>query len=460
MSVTTTHPDYDAHLHEWEIMDEALVGESAIKANNRNLPKPAGMAEAEKLDASSGLYESYCERAQYPEWVKDGLRVMMGLVAKTQPQIELPSALAGMEERATSDGFGLEQLFVRVVRQVVSHGRAPLVVNVDDNGQPYITMYRPINAINWKESVCDSGRTDLTLAVFREFRDKENADIYSHETEQVYRVYQLKDGVCVSKVEKEDGELVSDEVVLGRYFNNELTSGLDFLPIVYCGSTDNAPDVDEVPLLTMAKAALKYYQLSADYYQSLHYTSHPQPWVSGLDSDAELTLTGPSAAWNLGHDGSCGYLEFQGHGIEAVRKAMQEQKGASLEAGARVMDVSAGAESGEARKARQNDQHATLHTIVVTVAEAIEQCLRYAAKWLGADESAVSFTVEPDFSAAVVDPQMVMMLRDAALAGLISNESFWLYLTTGKLPAHDYNSEWPKIESSGDFLGVDNGELS
>lgn len=460
MSVTTTNPDYEAHIHEWEIMDEALAGEAAIKKNNHNLPKPSGMAEAEKFDSSSRLYESYKSRAQYPEWVKDGLRVMMGLVAKTQPQITLPSALKGMEDRATSDGFGLEQLFVRVVRQVVSHGRAPLVVNVDDSGQPYIAMYRPTNAINWKESICDSGRTDLVLAVFREFREKEGADIYSHEAEQVYRVYRLSDGMCVSKVEKEDGELVSDEVVLGRYFNNKLTNGLDYLPIVYCGSTDNAPDVDEVPLLTMAKAALKHYQLSADYYASLHHTSHPQPWVTGLDSDAELTLTGPSAAWNLGHEGSCGYLEFQGRGIEAVRVAMQEQKGASLEAGARVMDVSAGAESGEARKARQNDQHATLHTIVVTVAEAIEQCLRYAAKWLGVDENDVSFTVEPDFAAAVVDPQMAAMLREAAMTGQISNESFWLYVTTGKLPAHEYGEEWPKIESSGDFLGVDDGEFS
>ncbi|WP_122780029.1 DUF4055 domain-containing protein, partial [Pseudomonas viridiflava] len=92
-------------------------------------------------------------------------------------------------------------------------------------------------------------------------------------------------------------------------------------------------------------------------------TSHPQPWVSGLDDKVELSVTGPSAAWDLGPTGKADYLEFKGTGIEANRKAMDDQKNAALEAGAKVMDVD-GTESGEARKTRQNDQHATLHSIV------------------------------------------------------------------------------------------------
>ncbi|WP_323166718.1 DUF4055 domain-containing protein, partial [Pseudomonas bubulae] len=84
------------------------------------------------------------------------------------------------------------------------------------------------------------------------------------------------------------------------------------------------------------------------------------------------------------------YLEFKGTGIEANRKAMDDQKNAALEAGAKVMDV-AGTESGEARKTRQNDQHATLHSIVITVAEAVEQGLRYAAEWKGYDPKQVKF---------------------------------------------------------------------
>lgn len=118
--------------------------------------------------------------------------------------------------------------------------------------------------------------------------------------------------VCRTGVRNEAGELIEDDRPLGTVDgSNNLVRGLGYIPVIYCGSTDNSPDVDEIPLLTMARAALKSYQLSADYFTALHQTSHPQPWVSGLDESVELSVTGPSAAWDLGPKGSCGYLEFQ-----------------------------------------------------------------------------------------------------------------------------------------------------
>ncbi|MGE8518927.1 MAG: DUF4055 domain-containing protein [Alcaligenes faecalis] len=312
MSVTTTHPAYDAHLPEWQMMDDALEGERAIKAKENYLPKPAGMVEAEKLSGENRyLYEGYRDRAQYEHWVRDSLRSMMGLVSRLQPEIELPARMRDMEQNATDDGFSLKQLFLRMVRQAVSHGRVPTVVNIDEQGQPYFATYRATNATNWKEATVE-GRQDLVLAVFREFREKGD-DVFSHDTEAVYRVYVLDGGVCFTEVQGSDGQIIEERRPLGTVATGgQVAKGLEFLPVIYCGSTDNAPAVDEVPLLTMARAAIKSYQLSADYFTSLHYTSHPQPWVSGLEADKPLSVTGPSAAWDLGPDGECGYLEFQG----------------------------------------------------------------------------------------------------------------------------------------------------
>lgn len=454
MPVQSTNPDYDRHLPEWELMDAALEGEDSVKASPRNLPKPSGMVEAEKQDGEGNryLYEGYVARAQYEHWVRDSLRSMMGLVSRLQPEIELPSGMQGMLENATADGFGLKQLFFRMVRQTISHGRAPLVANIDDNGLPYFSTYATVNATNWKVAN-QSGRQDLVLAVFREFRGKDDADEYSHDCDIVYRVYRMRDGVCQTLVLNDKEEVVEEERPLGTTGSDQrLIKGLGYLPVIYCGSTDNSPDVDEVPLLSMARAALKSYQLSADYFTALHQTSHPQPWVSGLDEDIELSVTGPSAAWDLGPNGSCGYLEFEGAGIEAVRKAMEDQKNAALEAGAKVMDIG-GTESGEARKARQNDQHATLHSMVITAAEGMEQGLRYLADWMGFDEKQVSFTVKPDFTSVGVDPQLAAQLLTAAQAGIISHDSFWLYISTGKLPDRDWQTELELIGLQGPSLG-------
>lgn len=448
MPVQTHHPDYDAHLAEWAMMDAALAGESAIKADSSNLPKPSGMIEAERIDRKNAvLYKNYTQRAQYELWVKDSLRAMMGLVSRLVPEIELPAGLKDMEENATDDGFSLRQLFMRVVRQSVTHGRVPILVNVDDKGKPYITTYKATSAINWDLGNI-GGRQDLVLAVFVETRRKDAGDEFSHDTVQVYRVLALRDGACITYVADKEGIIVEDERVLGTSGGGgRLAKALPYIPVIYSGSTDNGPDVDEVPLLSMARAALKSYQLSADYFTALHQTSHPQPWVSGLDENADLRVTGPSAAWDLGPNGSCGYLEFQGAGIEAVRQAMSDQKNAALEAGAKVMDVS-GTESGEARKTRQNDQHATLHSIVVTAAEAIEQALRYAADWTGRDPGQVKFTVKPEFIVPEIDPQVLAQLQQAVLAGGVSWDSYWAYLTLGKLPEHGYDEEAALVDGA------------
>jgi hypothetical protein len=441
MPVQSTNPEYDAHLPEWQMMDDALEGECAITGNEKYLPKPSGMVEAEKLDAvgNAYLYCNYRDRAQYEHWVRDSLRSMMGLVSRLIPEISLPSGLKELEDNATADGFDLKQLFLRMVRQTVSHGRVPLVVNVDDSGKPYFSTYATRNAINW-DTADQGGRQDLVLAVFREFR-KRGEDRYSHERVTVYREFYMIGTVCYTAVRDEGGVLIEDERPLGTIGNNnQLVRGLGYLPVIYGGSTDNSPDVDEVPLLTMARAAVKSYQLSADYFTALHQTSHPQPWVAGLDDSVELSVTGPSAAWDLGPNGSCGYLEFQGAGIEAVRQAMEDQKNAALEAGAKVMDASS-TESGEARKTRQNDQHATLHSIVITVAAAIEQGLRYAAEWTGYNPNDVTFTVKPEFIIPEVDAQVLAELQKAVAAGGISWDTYWQYLTTGKLPERAYDEE-------------------
>ncbi len=119
MPVQSTNPEYDAHINEWRMMDDALEGEDAIKRRDLNLPKPSGMVEAEKLDAVGNryLYDNYRDRAQYDHWVRDSLRSMMGLVSRLIPEISLPAGLKTIEENATADGFSLKQLFMRMVRQ-------------------------------------------------------------------------------------------------------------------------------------------------------------------------------------------------------------------------------------------------------------------------------------------------------------------------------------------------------
>ncbi|MGO2336758.1 DUF4055 domain-containing protein [Providencia sp.] len=442
MAVTDKHPQYIAAKNSWQIMQDAIAGEEKIKQSGETyLPKSAGMVEAEKLgDSAKKIYEGYINRAQYPLWVQDSLRTMIGLVSKLTPEVSIPNKqLQGLEENATSDGFGLKQLFIRVVLNLLEYGRCGLLIDVDQKGVPYFALYDALSIINWKENSV-GGRKDLNLVVLEE-QFSNSKDKFGHDTKAVHRVLELVDGKLV--VSLYDGDYIEDRT---PSLGSDL---LTFTPFIFCGTTDNASDAGTVPLLTMAKAALKSYQLSADYYQSLHHTAHPQPWVSNLSDGDDITVTGVMAAWLLPKDSECGYLEITGTGIDKTKVEMDAQKNAALEAGAKVIDTRA-QESGEARRARQDDQHASLHSIVTCAAEAIEQGIKYMAQWLKLPSDDYVFTVKPDFNNSTYDIELAKQLYEGALAGKNSFQTYWEYIGTGKLPDIDYKDELLRVEAEND----------
>lgn len=435
MSVSTLHTEYKEAAPQWELVRLAAKGQEAIKDKRvKFLPMSNGMMQ---LDANtqSDVYKAYLSRAEYPNWVQDALRTATGLISKQMPEIELPTAMQDMEQNATDDGFSLKQMYSRTCNDVMETGRSCLLADIDESGKPYIAVYNAESLINWQVTGTN-GRQDITLLVLKEQRKKPDADRYSHEYDDVYRVLSLQDGYCVSELLDDKGETLEEATP----YMTSSGKGLKYIPAVITGSTDNSVDVDKIPLLTMAYAAVKYYQLSADYYQELHHTAHPQPYIIGMDEDEVPQITGAFSAWLLPLEATCGYLEVAGTGITAKRTAMQDQKNAALEAGAKVMDTSS-QESGEARKARQNDQYASLFSVVTTVAEGVEQVLKYIAELIGANQDEVIFTVKPEFTNNVTDTAVLQQLINLATMGKVSDQTVWDYLQTGKIPERTYDDD-------------------
>nr|DAN30181.1 MAG TPA: portal [Caudoviricetes sp.] len=450
MGFDTKHPEYIRTAAEWRMMDDALGGEADVKRRGTDyLPMTAGMANAKAADGIdvSELYKAYLIRSQYPEWVRDAVRSMMGMVARMKPETTLDfGRLKSMAHEATADGYPLQQLFLRTVQAVIKKGRFGLLADVDAAGKPFVAAYEAEAVVNWKVSAAGGARSDLSLLVLKEAVPADG-DVFSHETRDEYLVYRMADGVCT--VARLDGKGAT-------LWERPLLDGggrpLDFIPFVFCGATDNAPDVDVLPLSTMMKSALQYYRLSADYFQELHLTAHPQPVITGQALETANMVTGPMLAWVLPEAGAGAfYLEISGTGIEAKRVAMEAQKNAALEAGARVMDMG-GSESGAARQARQNDQYATLRSIVKNSAEAVEQCLRYLGVWFGLSaaeaDAALKFSVDLDFE-KTLDTSVLQQLFSAAQMGMVSPETVWDYLQTGKIPERSWDDEQGRILAAG-----------
>lgn len=454
LGVQTEHPDYSAYKKRWLRIYDVLEGQDVIAAPGKPyLPKPGGIRDLERSERfedreiATEEWNSYKGRATFPTWTRDAVRSMSGLVRKLDQDVKLPSRLEYITESATGDGFTLEQLLVRVVAETLSYGRCVLWVDVNDQGNPYIATYNALSFINWKESKGTSG-SELKLAVLVE--KKETGDEFSHLSEDTWRVISFdENGNVIVRVFDENTS--NPEAISPRAFGDK---PLKSIPLVVVGSRDNAPDVDDIPLEGMALAALQYYRVSADYYKTLHMSSHPILVVKGsrISTDNGTVDTGPAVAWDIPADADVKYVEASGQGAERQRAEMDRLKSSAMEIGAKAMDTS-GAESGEARKARQDDQRATLATCVTTAAQGIERALRYCAEYLGIDPGEVQYNVKPDFEAHDVDPQMIAQLSALVTSGVISPESLFNYIRTGKMPEHDYADEILQIESAQGTIG-------
>lgn len=258
MSVKTQHPEYAKQYPKWVMMQDAL-DDTVISKGETYLAKTPGMLALEKggEDPDSKVYKGYRSRAQYPLWVSDSIRTMNGLLTRLKPEIDLKhKQLEILKTQATDDGFGLDQLFIRCCVHALSKGRYGLLVDFDDKGQPFIAMYNATSIINWKFGDV-GGRRDARLIVLTEEHLKEGQDKYGHDTETQYRELELVEGHYEVRLLDESDKVINEfEPKMGQ-------KRINFIPFVFGGSLDNSAEIDDIPLLSMAKCAVKYYQLSA-----------------------------------------------------------------------------------------------------------------------------------------------------------------------------------------------------
>src|SRR5690606_35927643 len=113
MALDSVHPGYAERKPEWVSMRDFYQGETAVKAKGQiYLPATKSM----KLDGMKRgelgleIYESFLTRAIFPEYVKDAVEAYIGLLHQKPANIELPSALEPLREKATMHGESLDML--------------------------------------------------------------------------------------------------------------------------------------------------------------------------------------------------------------------------------------------------------------------------------------------------------------------------------------------------------------
>ena len=448
LDLDATHPSYDTFSPWYTEMQDAITGESAIKAAGEDyLPKPGGM----KLMQSSlqaAAYAAYQKRASYPEIVAPTIRGLTGVIYNQPIVPELPKALEYMIEKATTDGLTLESALRRITRNILSFGRTGVAIAINEAGQPELAIYSASAIRNWAE--------DESLVVLDESGYVMQENLTWIDTEKRL-LLELIDGKAFAtmyenssgwgKVEESQYSGIGEKVI-------------DFLPFVFIDTNDLTPEPDEVPLLSLARLAAKAYRQDANYQQTLYLAANPTHVIIGMAPDYEYRpqAVGGGIIWFLPDtDQKAEILEFTGASADAQRRAIQDTLQAAVQAGARLFATAdEQQESGEARKIKYAAQTATLVGIALTAAAGLEKALKMCAIIIGANPDEVVIPISTEFIDNTIGAQEMTAIISGVAGGLISNQTgYELFQNGGRAnPDRNWEDEKKLIDEQGPALGM------
>jgi len=438
MSVNKLHPEYQANLAKWQKVQDCVEGSEQVKYRRQKyLPIPNA---TDKSKENQDRYARYLARAQFVNFTGRTKRALIGSIFREAPVIELPEALDYIRADASRNGIKLENLVKQTTGEVLDTGRAFLLADYPQaeegltlaetmQNRAYVIHYDAIEVINWH--VNQGGVLDLV--VLRESEEVQEGTDFDYVSEARYRVLILVDGIYEQWYYDEGGVKVWAAVPRD-------SSGSTFseIPGTWVGSEDNDETLDLSPLYDVADVNIGHYRNSADFEESVFMASQPTLHIDIGDTSAEF--------WNKENPngvmiGSTKGIVTQGGGMALVQadannvadEAMKRKEEQMVSIGARIIQDNGGQETAEAARIRHSGETSMLHSVVQNVEAAYDRVMRFVARFMGANEDEISFTLNRDFFDSRLSPQEIMaiiQLGDARLAAVTDQREM---LRTGRI---------------------------
>ena len=443
MPVDTTNPDYNLYKDVWIKTRDAVRGSVAVKDKKAQyLPVPDAETNARGID--SVRYKQYINRAVFTNFTGRTKNALVGAAFRKEPIIELPDGLDYLIEDATGDGLSLEQLSKDELSNLLETGRTMLLVDYPtaDEGlsqeevsildlRASIVPYTAEAVINWKTSVI-AGRTMLTLVVMSE-PYLENSDEFNHESKTQYRVLRLDDQGYSQQLYRDNKPYT--EMVYPRKADG---STFDYIPVVFVGSQNNDPTVDDAPLSDIADVNMAHYRNSADYEESCFITGQPTLFITHSltqeqwkEYNPEGIKIGSRAGHVLGETGSANLLQANPNNL--VMEAMNAKEQQMVAIGARIITDRGNNETAEGARIRFASENSVLGDIVGNLSAAIKTCIYWCGEYMGVDTDDCVFKINREFYDKTVDPQTIMSLVTLLDRQIVSSQDIFDRLKSGGL---------------------------
>jgi hypothetical protein len=359
MTKTMLHPDYTKYLRYWKQVRIFIEG---LDDTQEYLIGVTRGTDAE----SNARNCDYKKRAKYTNFPARTRNALVGAVFRKEAELIAPDGIMYMKTDVDGTGKPLEQLAKSTVTNVVEIGRHGLYTDYSDKlKRAKIVTYTAENIVDW--SVDEVG----ILIMVKLFLSKDR-----------YKFLLLEDDVYSVEIRNEKDE------VLESFYPTDFNGGFfDEIPFTIVGSTDNNPDVDDMPLWSIVDVSTGHYQNSADFEDILGFML-PTPWMSGMTKTYidqvypnGFISFGTGAMLPLPPGESAGLLQADENQMHD--QAMKRKEEQLLMLGARLISSNDKIETATAAKLKFSAENSVLDNLVTNVSDAIKRQLEFAAQFEG-----------------------------------------------------------------------------
>jgi hypothetical protein len=397
-SVSTEHADYVKFKKSWVRVRDCMEGEDTIKNKSETyLPRPSGMS-GEYADA----YEPYKERAHFPLITSYALQGALGIVITKLPEFNVPKQLEYIIKTATKDGRSLQQLFLDMIIEIFQTGRSPLLVDIVSAKNEFrFVQYKAEDFINWKTALVEDEK-NLILGVLKEVRPLSD-DIFSHDTEDVYRVLNLNEnGEYFTTLHTDDG--IDYEVI-----PNFRGKSLKKIPLFLAGSINNSFGMQPIPLIAVANCSIQIYRKEADLANSEYLSCNPTLCIVGASNDEGLpNVVGSSVMIVLPNEQArIFYTITDTAALTHVKAHITDLYDEAIRHGVAILDARKGVEAAESLRIRQSTQSASIYSVFLAAMNAIKQGLMVMCTWGGFDDKEVILDAPSSLTQGIPDSSVL-----------------------------------------------------
>ncbi len=421
--------DYQEQFNLWAEVRAAIAGKYKVLQIITCLPGPqykqypvfgtdAQRQQANACNAANALrVQSYWSRGRFFNATGRTHESLGGMVWSKEPEVELAPKLDYLEKNADGAGSGLREVAQAVVDEVDSIGRYGILVDMPSNEQrltqaqeqmpanaPRFIQYNAEQIIYFRVAGNSNSVDEIRLTEIRS--EKVAGKEFEWEDKVYIRRLIMIDGIYNNQLWNDKKEMIGVSVTPKANGKN-----LTEIPFQFFGADNNSPEYSKVPLYDLANANLGHFVLDCDNRDNLHFHGQGMTNVFTDMTTDEFAEANPNGL-DVGAKGrnlfnandKVELLQLEATG--AIPAEMERDQQRMVMLGAQLVTDNTSNETATAKRIDSNASTSVLKRISFNVTSGLEQCLAWAAQFLGETKES-TYKINTDFITDDMTPEMV-----------------------------------------------------